>query len=182
MVLKDMRKEKRMTQKELGRLTGYSQNTISNHENGVRSLGEKEIERYSEAFGITKEEFALKLSEYSKTNESLVKNLPRILVGRMHEKGITEEELINATNIPKKKFKSLLNGTLSNIYVNQIYLLSEILDISIRNFFEDLDYLETNEEYQNSIEMKEKIDKDFFTLQYSQRKELYDFFNNLLHK
>ncbi|MGO2565845.1 MAG: LexA family protein [Brochothrix thermosphacta] len=55
-VIKAARKSKKITQKELSELTGYSQNTISNHENGNRSLGEKEIQIYSSALNISPDE------------------------------------------------------------------------------------------------------------------------------
>ena len=33
--IRELRKSKKMTQVELAKLTGYKQNTISNHENGI---------------------------------------------------------------------------------------------------------------------------------------------------
>lgn len=42
-VIKEIRKDKKITQSELARLTGFKQNTISNHENGKRSLDECDI-------------------------------------------------------------------------------------------------------------------------------------------
>ncbi len=37
-VIKDARKKRKLTQKDLSKLTGYSQNTISNHENETARL------------------------------------------------------------------------------------------------------------------------------------------------
>jgi len=51
--IKELRLNRKMTQTELSKLTGYSQNTISNHENMNRSLDELDIKRYADAFGVT---------------------------------------------------------------------------------------------------------------------------------
>lgn len=50
--IKRLRKERGMTQTELSKHTGYSQNTISNHENGNRMIDEIAIHKYAEAFHI----------------------------------------------------------------------------------------------------------------------------------
>jgi len=52
-IIKDLRKQKKLTQKDLSKLTGYSQNTISNHENMNRSLDENDIKIYATALGVT---------------------------------------------------------------------------------------------------------------------------------
>lgn len=51
--IKDLRKSKKLTQKELSRLTGFKQNTISNHENGNRQLDETDIRKYATALGVS---------------------------------------------------------------------------------------------------------------------------------
>ncbi|HEP1369653.1 TPA: helix-turn-helix domain-containing protein, partial [Streptococcus pyogenes] len=48
----EIRKSKKMTQKELAKLTGFKQNTISNHENGNRQLDEVDIRKYAKALKI----------------------------------------------------------------------------------------------------------------------------------
>ncbi|MGX7233207.1 helix-turn-helix domain-containing protein [Enterococcus italicus] len=55
-VIRDARKSKNLTQKQLSELTGYSQNTISNHENGNRSLDEDNIKTYAKALGLTSDD------------------------------------------------------------------------------------------------------------------------------
>lgn len=55
-VIKDARKKKKLTQEQLSKLTGYSQNTISNHENGNRSLDEDNIKTYAAALGLTSDD------------------------------------------------------------------------------------------------------------------------------
>ncbi|HFI0336272.1 TPA: XRE family transcriptional regulator [Streptococcus suis] len=51
--IKDLRKSKKLTQKQLSELTGYKQNTISNHENGNRQLDENDIRVYAKALGVS---------------------------------------------------------------------------------------------------------------------------------
>ncbi|MFA9413327.1 helix-turn-helix transcriptional regulator [Streptococcus sp. E29BA] len=50
--IKEIRKSKKMTQTELSKLTGFKQNTISNHENGKRQLDETDIRTYAAALGV----------------------------------------------------------------------------------------------------------------------------------
>lgn len=52
-VIKDLRKSKKLTQKQLSELTGYKQNTISNHENGNRQLDENDIRVYAKALDVS---------------------------------------------------------------------------------------------------------------------------------
>jgi repressor LexA len=55
-VIKQLRRQKGLTQRELSRITGLSQNAISNHENQNRSLDEKDIHTYAQALGTTPQE------------------------------------------------------------------------------------------------------------------------------
>lgn len=52
-VIRQLRKNEHMTQRELSRLTGIAQNTISNHENQNRSLDENDIIKYAKALKVT---------------------------------------------------------------------------------------------------------------------------------
>ncbi|VRK25281.1 phage transcriptional repressor [Streptococcus pneumoniae] len=51
--IKEVRKSKKLTQKKLAELTGFKQNTISNHENGNRQLDEKDIRIYTQALEVS---------------------------------------------------------------------------------------------------------------------------------
>lgn len=59
-IIKKIRKQKNLTQTELGNLIGYSQNTVSNHENQKRALSEKGISKYAAALGTTPQELFMK--------------------------------------------------------------------------------------------------------------------------
>ncbi|MGZ2417242.1 transcriptional regulator with XRE-family HTH domain [Staphylococcus caledonicus] len=52
LIIKKLRKYKNMTQSQLSDATGFSQNTISNHENGKRKVGFNEVETYSKGLAI----------------------------------------------------------------------------------------------------------------------------------
>ena len=54
--IREIRKRKGLTQKQLSELTGLKQNTISNHENGNRSIDEVDIHVYSNALGVSPKE------------------------------------------------------------------------------------------------------------------------------
>ena len=69
--IKELRLGKKMTQKELSKLTGYSQNTISNHENMNRSLDELDIKRYADAFGVTPQYLFEMVGIKSRDNEQI---------------------------------------------------------------------------------------------------------------
>ena len=54
--IREIRKRRGLTQKQLSELTGLKQNTISNHENGNRSIDEVDIHVYSNALGVSPKE------------------------------------------------------------------------------------------------------------------------------
>lgn len=68
-VIKELRKDKKMTQKELSKLTGFKQNTISNHENGKRSLDEDDIQIYAQALNVSPQYLFDKLNNKEVTTQ-----------------------------------------------------------------------------------------------------------------
>ena len=54
--VKQVRKQKGITQGDLSKLTGFGQPTISNHENGNRALDEMDILIYSKALNVSPQE------------------------------------------------------------------------------------------------------------------------------
>lgn len=69
--IKELRLSRKMTQKQLSQLTGYSQNTISNHENMNRSLDELDIKRYADAFGVTPQHLFEMVGVKSRNNDQI---------------------------------------------------------------------------------------------------------------
>ncbi|TPR12283.1 XRE family transcriptional regulator [Apilactobacillus timberlakei] len=61
-IIKDIRKEKHLTQNELSNLIGYKQNTISQHESQKRELNETDLAKYAKAFNVTPQYFYDRLS------------------------------------------------------------------------------------------------------------------------
>lgn len=69
--IKELRLSRKMTQKQLSQLTGYSQNTISNHENMNRSLDELDIKRYADAFGVSPQHLFEMVGTKSKKHDQI---------------------------------------------------------------------------------------------------------------
>ena len=51
--IKSLRLKNELTQVELGKLTGFKQNTISQHEKGKREIDEEDILKYCKALGVS---------------------------------------------------------------------------------------------------------------------------------
>lgn len=66
--IKEIRKKRGLTQKQLSELTGLKQNTISNHENGNRSIDELDIHIYSKALGVSPKEL---FDSYKESSDNL---------------------------------------------------------------------------------------------------------------
>lgn len=73
--IKRMRKERRLTQNELGKLTGFSQNTVSQHESGARVIDEKAISKYAKALNTTPQSL---FDDYDKKGGSTISPLSQI--------------------------------------------------------------------------------------------------------
>ncbi|MHB9781447.1 LexA family transcriptional regulator [Streptococcus sp. 10F2] len=71
--IKIIRKSKKLTQSQLAELTGFKQNTISNHENGKRQLDERDIRIYAQALGVEPQEL-FDLSSSSDDKSVLIDN------------------------------------------------------------------------------------------------------------
>lgn len=69
--IKELRLSRKMTQKQLSQLTGYSQNTISNHENMNRSIDELDIKRYADAFGVSPQHLFEMVGTKSKKHDQI---------------------------------------------------------------------------------------------------------------
>ncbi|SDL87101.1 Helix-turn-helix [Halarsenatibacter silvermanii] len=51
--LKKLRKEQNLSQKELGKITGITNSTISSYENGQRSPGKNKLKKFAETFDVS---------------------------------------------------------------------------------------------------------------------------------
>lgn len=61
--IRDIRKENHLTQKQLSDLTGFKQNTISQHESQKRELSETDLIRYAKALNVSINQFYDRLSK-----------------------------------------------------------------------------------------------------------------------
>ena len=99
--IKELRKQKKLTQNDLSKLTGYKQNTISSHENGTRGIDEIDIMNYCEALGVTPTDL------FQKEPQPQLETLPvkKIPVVSQISAGLpiySEENLIDYTYIATK--------------------------------------------------------------------------------
>ena len=76
--IKEIRKSKKMTQQELSELTGFKQNTISNHENGKRQLDEIDIRKYAEALQIEPQKLFDSSQSYSSILQSITETSSKL--------------------------------------------------------------------------------------------------------
>lgn len=126
-VIKEARKNKKLTQKQLSELTGYSQNTISNHENGNRSLSEKDIKIYSAALNLTPDDLFDSL---------LVNNREATKKGETIDKQIIEKIKL-LTNENKEKILKLIDD-IYKIQYKEIYV-NEVVDIQKYKQYKDVE-------------------------------------------
>lgn len=68
--IKKLRLNHKMTQSELGKLTGFKQNTISQHEKGKRDIDEGDILKYCRALGISPQDL-FDMSSNKRTSKEL---------------------------------------------------------------------------------------------------------------
>lgn len=78
--IRDIRKENHLTQKQLSELTGFKQNTISQHESQKRELSENDLIRYSKALNIDVGQFYDHLNNgLSKAQNIVNDNSPKVI-------------------------------------------------------------------------------------------------------
>lgn len=78
--IRDIRKENHLTQKQLSELTGFKQNTISQHESQKRELSENDLIRYSKALNIDVGKFYDHLNNgLSKAQNIVNDNSPKVI-------------------------------------------------------------------------------------------------------
>ncbi|CVY54148.1 helix-turn-helix transcriptional regulator [Staphylococcus hominis] len=77
-VIKYLRKFRKITQTKLSELTGFSQNTISNHENGNRKVKLNDINIYAKALGLS-EYLILKINDELNNNNEFLESFHEFL-------------------------------------------------------------------------------------------------------
>lgn len=135
--IKELRLSRKMTQKQLSQLTGYSQNTISNHENMNRSLDELDIKRYADAFGVSPQHLFEMVGTKSKNNAPIrntkvsqrtLKPLRGIVAAGMPLEMFEVPEMVQVpedvdTAFPKAYFLIVRGDSMNKIIVDGSYAL-----------------------------------------------------------
>lgn len=104
--IKDIRKQKKLTQSDLSKLTGFKQNTISSHENGKRGIDELDIQIYCEALKITPAELFGKEKEEIKIQPLPVREIPIVSQISAGLPIYAEENILEHTYIATKKLNT----------------------------------------------------------------------------
>lgn len=115
-IIKEIRLSKKWTQKDLSKKTGFSQNTISNHENGNRTIGNKELQIYADAFAMSFSDIQDKIE--IKRNEQIT----------VLKRKVIEHNQNRETNL-KNKLLEVIQKDLSYLevhYLNNMYNFYEL--------------------------------------------------------
>ncbi|ETD95592.1 helix-turn-helix transcriptional regulator [Streptococcus pseudopneumoniae] len=135
--IKEIRKSKKMTQNELSQLTGFKQNTISNHENGKRQLDETDIRIYAAALEVEPQQL-FSLSKVTTPTTS-----PDLLIQQITDKVVqltpdnkkivlrTSEELLKEQ---KNEKETKINEVSEVISLYQVEVVSETAAASGFNY------------------------------------------------
>lgn len=183
-IIKKIRKSKNMTQKELSKEAGFSQNTISNHENGRRSIGENEVQRYAEALGVTTKYIYNQLDDINSKSYTKIKvHFGNLVKEVIESKDIDIDDLIKFVGISKPQLQSILNGYSGEIYVNKIIRLCKYLNINPLYAYTNEKLPEnTFEDYQKARDMKNEIEINFKKLPFRSKEAVYNYFVFELNK
>ncbi len=121
--IKYLRKYRRMTQKDLEKVTGYKQSTISGHENRNSTLDELDIQNYAKALQVSPQSFftiAEKLEKGERITDDDVSGIitinkdqeteddPHMVIAAHMEDNLSKEELqevMDFINFVKSKRK-----------------------------------------------------------------------------
>lgn len=171
-----------MTQKDLSKLTRFSQNTISNHENGNRSLDEDDIIKYASALGVSPEFLFEQLELAEKNLEieyDISENFSKIAENKIAELYLDKQKIAKTLNISLEKLENWLQGNYGRAPISKLGELCKILNISPRHLINKLDFFESYEEYKLSNEMLKEINTTFMEIPFSSREEIYKLSNRL---
>ncbi|HCT1441704.1 TPA: helix-turn-helix transcriptional regulator, partial [Enterococcus faecalis] len=136
-IIKEIRKSKGLTQKELSKLTGFSQNTISNHENMNRSLDEVDINIYANALGVSPQFLFEKA--YSNTDKGSLKTNMLHVFQQLNNKN--QKEIYK---LAEERLKEQSSNKLAKLPQKEQVNEEEIIDLAAHSEIEDRIY--TDEE------------------------------------
>lgn len=185
LVIKELRNEAKMTQRELSDITGLSVRKISEQENGLVFLSENDITLYSKAFRMTQKDIISKIQKYNDNTSSYTPAsvfFGKLVQEKRIEENLSIEDFSKIMNVSPSDVRKLEKGLLGNLSINFIYETQKRFNISPRHIFEILDTIETNEEYLERTRMQNEINNLMQDLNYEETKQIYEkiitFFDN----
>lgn len=182
-IIKKIRLSKKWTQKDLSVKTGFSQNTISNHENGNRTVGEKEVATYAKAFNISTKDIYDQLDDlYIEKDLQVTENFSKLVKERIKTLDIPLDDVAREINISLKKIESIVSGYIEEIAASKLLKLCEFLNINPTLIFTTDTQEQTYEEYMKAKEMADFIKANFSSLPFKSKQSVYDYFVYELNK
>lgn len=182
-IIKKIRLSKKWTQKDLSEKTGFSQNTISNHENGNRTIGEKEVSKYAEAFNLNAKYIYEQLDDlYVKKETQVTQKFAHLVIDKINNLDIPLEDVAKEVDVSFKKIESIASGYIEDISINKLLELCKLLNISPDFLFRVDSHEKTYEEYLKAKEISDFIHANFSSLSFKSKQSVYDFFVYELNK
>ncbi|MEB6122778.1 helix-turn-helix domain-containing protein [Mammaliicoccus sciuri] len=182
-IIKKIRLSKKWTQKDLSAKTGFSQNTISNHENGNRTVGEKEVATYAKAFNISTKEIYSQLDDlFTEKDLRVTENFSNVVKERIEILQIQLDDVAKEINTSPKKIESILSGYIEEIAIGKLLKLCEFLNINPTLIYTTNVQEKTYEDYVKAKEMADFIESNFSSLSFKSKQSVYDYFVYELNK
>ena len=141
--IQKIRKKQGLTQVQLSKLTGFNQNTISNHERGNRSVDEMDINIYAQALGVSPKELftsyndEIELPHYIGSHIKYYRKLNKM----------NQDELAKVLNTTKQNISRYEKG-IRKASQDILFQMCNVFNVPIDDFFpskhdsnKTLDYL-----------------------------------------
>ena len=125
-----LRKSQGLTQIQLSKLTGFNQNTISNHERGNRSIDEIDINIYAKALGVSPTDL---FASYNDEIELAQYIGSRIKYYRKLNK-MNQDELAIVLNTTKQSISRYEKG-IRKASQEILFQLCDVFNVTIDDFF-----------------------------------------------
>ena len=120
--IKQLRKEKKLTQKELAEETDIPYRTLQRWENGESQIKPEKAEKLANFFGVSIAHLlGYEDNDFEKANQNRLKELRK-------EKGLTQDDLAELLEVTKSTIFNWENGV-SNIKPDRLKKLCEIFDV-----------------------------------------------------
>lgn len=125
-----LRKSQGLTQIQLSKLTGFNQNTISNHERGNRSVDEIDINIYAKALGVSPKDLfesyhdGIELAQYIGSRIKYYRKLNKM----------NQDELAIVLNTTKQSISRYEKG-IRKASQDVLFQMCDVFNVTIDDFF-----------------------------------------------